>query len=179
MHPLHITQVDSPISTITLVVDGSELVALDFAGYEQRMERFLAQRYGTFVLEDAGDRHGYGQRLRAYLGGDLAALDAIPVQTVGTAFQTQVWQGLRSIPPGEVLTYGVLAARLGRPTAARAVGLANSRNPIAIVLPCHRVVGANAALTGYAGGLNRKAWLLQHERRWASSNQKGAYDEAH
>ena len=166
MNMLQTTQVVSPIGAITLVVDGHELVALDYEGYEERMWRFLAQRYGTFELEASADKYGYGARLREYLAGDLAALDVIPLKTGGTTFQEQVWQGLRSIPPGEVLSYGALAARLGRPTAARAVGMANSRNPIAIVLPCHRVVGANAALTGYAGGLDRKAWLLAHERRW-------------
>ena len=167
MKTLQTTQVASPIGAITLVVDGHELVALDYEGYEERMRRFLTQRYGAFALAAVADEYGYGARLREYLAGDLAALDAIPLKTGGTAFQDQVWQGLRSIPPGEVLSYGALAARLGRPTAARAVGMANSRNPIAIVLPCHRVVGANAALTGYAGGLDRKAWLLAHERRWA------------
>lgn len=172
MQTLQLTAVESPIGTILLVADGADLVALDFVGYEARMNRFLTQRYGTFALEDVGDRHSYGERLRAYLSGDLAALDAIPVQTAGTAFQQQVWHGLRSIPPGEVRSYGTLAAQLGRPTAARAVGMANSRNPIALVLPCHRVVGANAALTGYAAGLERKAWLLEHERRWAGCGDR-------
>ena len=169
MDTLQLTHVESPIGTIMLVTDGAELVALDFTDYHARMTRFLAQRYGAYTLAQTSDAHGYGEQVRRYLAGELAALDAIPVQTAGTPFQQQVWHGLRSIPAGEVRSYGALAAALGRPTAARAVGMANSRNPVAIVLPCHRVVGANAALTGYAGGLERKAWLLDHERRWAQN----------
>ncbi|WP_179198046.1 methylated-DNA--[protein]-cysteine S-methyltransferase [Nostoc sp. T09] len=91
------------------------------------------------------------------------SLDDIPVSTGGTLFQEQVWLALRNIPWGNTISYGELAARIGKPTAYRAVGMANSLNPVAIALPCHRVVGANAALTGYAGGLERKRWLLAHE----------------
>jgi methylated-DNA-[protein]-cysteine S-methyltransferase len=108
--------------------------------------------------------NGFSSRLRAYLAGDLTCLDDIPLNTGGTPFQQQVWLALRTIPVGAVTTYGELVIRLGKtPNAARAVGITNSLNPIAIVLPCHRVVGANGDLTGYAGGLERKRWLLQHE----------------
>ncbi|MBC8162059.1 MAG: methylated-DNA--[protein]-cysteine S-methyltransferase [Roseiflexaceae bacterium] len=164
MNILHIDRIASPIGEILLVVDGAQLVALDYAGYEPRMLKLLARRYGPLTLEEAADPHGYSTLVRAYLAGDLAALDGIPVNTGGTPFQQQVWQALREIPAGQVQTYGGLAARLGRPSAARAVGMTNSLNPVAIVLPCHRVVGANANLTGYAGGLERKQWLLDHER---------------
>ena len=103
-------------------------------------------------------------RLRAYFAGDLRATEALAVETGGTPFQQDVWSELRRIAPGSTLTYGELAVRLGRgPAASRAVGLANSLNPVAIVVPCHRVIGANAGLTGYAGGLDKKAWLLRHE----------------
>jgi methylated-DNA-[protein]-cysteine S-methyltransferase len=101
--------------------------------------------------------------MRAYLAGDLGCLNCIPVSTGGTAFQQEVWSALRTIPPGTVLSYGEMAARLGKPGSYRAVGMTNALNPIAIVVPCHRLVGANGALTGYAGGLERKRWLLQHE----------------
>jgi methylated-DNA-[protein]-cysteine S-methyltransferase len=99
----------------------------------------------------------------AYFGGDLHAIDHIPVDVGGTPFQHQVWLALRSIPAGHTATYAEQARRINHPTATRAVGRTNGLNPIAIILPCHRVVGSNGALTGYAGGLHRKAWLLQHE----------------
>src|SRR5580658_1788173 len=106
---------------------------------------------------------GPASRLEAYFAGELGALDEIPVETGGTEFQRAVWTGLRQIPTGTVTSYGDLAASLGRPKACRAVGYANSLNPVAIVLPCHRVIGKNRTLTGYAGGLERKRWLLAHE----------------
>ena len=93
---------------------------------------------------------------------------AIPVQTGGTPFQQQVWNALREIPLGQTFTYSQLAAAVGSPKAARAVGMTNSLNPVAIVLPCHRVVGCNASLTGYAGGVDRKRWLLNHEHAYFS-----------
>jgi methylated-DNA-[protein]-cysteine S-methyltransferase len=105
--------------------------------------------------------------LDAYFAGDLAAVDQVGVSYFGTEFENRVWAALREIGPGRTATYGEMAAMLEVPKAARAVGRANSMNPVAIVVPCHRVVGANAKLTGYAGGLDRKRWLLDHERRHA------------
>jgi methylated-DNA-[protein]-cysteine S-methyltransferase len=93
----------------------------------------------------------------------LTAIDSLPVKTGGTVFQRSVWAALRTIPTGKTTTYGRLAAGLSRPKAVRAVGMANGANPISIVVPCHRVIGADATLTGYGGGLERKRWLLQHE----------------
>jgi methylated-DNA-[protein]-cysteine S-methyltransferase len=93
----------------------------------------------------------------------VPALDGLTVTTGGTDFQRSVWKALRAIPAGETRTYGQLAAAIGSPKAVRAVGLANGRNPVALIVPCHRVIGANGTLTGYAGGLERKRWLLQHE----------------
>lgn len=98
-----------------------------------------------------------------YFAGDIDALDGVAVQTNGTEFQRTVWAELRRIPRGTTTTYGELAARIGKPTAARAVGLANGSNPVSIVVPCHRVIGADGSLTGYAGGTARKEWLLRHE----------------
>lgn len=103
------------------------------------------------------------RRLTAYFAGDLTALAEIPVAPVGTPFQLQIWDALRCLQPGEVVSYGELARRVGRPRAVRAVGAANARNPIALVVPCHRVIGQDGDLTGYASGLWRKAWLLGHE----------------
>jgi methylated-DNA-[protein]-cysteine S-methyltransferase len=102
--------------------------------------------------------------MAAYFGGDLAAIDALPVATGGTEFQRAVWDELRRIPCGGSISYSELARRIGRPAAIRAVGLANGANPIGIVVPCHRVIGANGTLTGYGGGIERKRWLLAHER---------------
>ncbi len=104
------------------------------------------------------------QALLAYFDGDLSAVNDLPTETNGTAFQRAVWQVLRKIPAGRTISYGALAAQIGNPKAVRAVGLANGSNPIAIVVPCHRVIGANASLTGYGAGLHRKRWLLAHER---------------
>jgi methylated-DNA-[protein]-cysteine S-methyltransferase len=106
---------------------------------------------------------GCAGRLHAYFEGALDALDAVLVDPGGTPFQRQVWSALRTIPPGTTVTYTTLAKRLGQPRAIRAVGLANSRNPISLVIPCHRVIGAGGHLTGYGGGIWRKRWLLEHE----------------
>ena len=100
----------------------------------------------------------------AYFAGDIHAIDDIPTATAGTAFQREVWRALRAIPAAETISYGQLAQRIGRPRAVRAVGLANGSNPVGVVVPCHRVIGANGSLTGYGGGLHRKEWLLAHER---------------
>jgi methylated-DNA-[protein]-cysteine S-methyltransferase len=163
MKDLQFDRINSPIGTILLVVDDNQLCSLDFADYEARMKTLLQRRYGEVQMEQISDPCGFSSRVREYLAGDYASLDAISVSTGGTAFQQQVWLALRSIPPGETLTYGQLAAKLGKPTAYRAVGGTNALNPVAIVLPCHRVIGASSSLTGYAGGLERKRWLLQHE----------------
>jgi methylated-DNA-[protein]-cysteine S-methyltransferase len=105
--------------------------------------------------------------LAAYFDGALRALDTVSTITGGTDFQRAVWAALRDIPPGETESYGRLAARIGHPAASRAVGAANGANPVAIIVPCHRVIGASGSLTGFGGGLPRKAWLLEHERRHA------------
>jgi methylated-DNA-[protein]-cysteine S-methyltransferase len=160
---LWIDQFPSPVGEILLVSDGEALCALDFGGYDERMHRLLGQRFGEYRLESSHDPGAFRARIEAYFAGDRHAVDDIPVDTGGTPFQQQVWALLRTIPPGSVATYGDLAGRLGKPGAARAVGITNSLNPIAIVVPCHRVIGADGTLTGYAGGLERKRWLLRHE----------------
>jgi methylated-DNA-[protein]-cysteine S-methyltransferase len=160
---LTIDRIDSPIGTILVVASEDALVALDFAAYEARLHALLAKRGPGIRLLKHRNPLGSRDRLDAYFGGDPAALDGLPVDPAGTDFQRAVWLALRSIPAGQTSSYGALAAKLGKPTAGRAVGYANSLNPIAIALPCHRVIGANGALTGYAGGLARKRWLLAHE----------------
>jgi methylated-DNA-[protein]-cysteine S-methyltransferase len=160
---LKLDRIETPIGTVLLVTDDKSVVSLDFAEYEVRCAALLAKRYGAYRLVPASDPLGASSRLRAYFDGAVTALDDLPVETGGTAFQRSVWQGLRKIPSGTTQSYGALAASLGVPKASRAVGYANSLNPVAIALPCHRVVGANRSLTGYAGGLERKRWLLAHE----------------
>ncbi|PYV87336.1 MAG: cysteine methyltransferase [Acidobacteria bacterium] len=155
--------IESRIGIILIVSDGENLCALDFEDCEDRMRALLRRRYGNFSLCRANDPQGLSSRIRAYFEGDHGVLDKILVSTGGTAFQRQVWNALRAIPAGSTISYGTLAERIGKPNAGRAVGLANSLNPVAIVVPCHRVIGARATLTGYAGGLQRKRWLLAHE----------------
>ncbi|MEO0374003.1 MAG: methylated-DNA--[protein]-cysteine S-methyltransferase [Cyanobacteria bacterium P01_A01_bin.17] len=163
MTHLNLNRLDSPLGQILVVTEGEDLCALEFADHEPRMQKFLQARYGAFSLVPDQDRLGICDRIQSYFAGDFNSLIPITVSPGGTTFQQQVWSALQNIPAGTTLTYGQLAAQLGNPNASRAVGLANSRNPIAIVVPCHRVVGTNAQLTGYAGGIERKRWLLQHE----------------
>jgi methylated-DNA-[protein]-cysteine S-methyltransferase len=161
---LLIDRVESPIGPLLLVCDGQGVCRLDFGDHEARTLAMLSPRLGDAVrARQATDPHGFSSCLRAYLAGDLTALDALPVAPGGSPFQQRVWAALRTIPAGTTTTYGALAARLGQPGASRAVGLANARNPIAIIIPCHRVIGGQGRLTGYAGGLERKRWLLGHE----------------
>lgn len=160
---LNYDEFGSPIGRILFASDGEAVCMLDFSGCESRMETLLARRYDTVEFRHASDPLGLKRLLENYFAGDLHAFDAISVRTDGSAFQEAVWKALRTIPAGETRSYGELARHLNCPKAARAVGHANSLNPIAIIVPCHRVIGASAALTGYAGGLERKRWLLSHE----------------
>ena len=163
MMELCFDEIPSAIGTFLLVTDGARVCALDYVGYEQRMMDLLKPRYGSVRLKKSPDPSGFSSRIRAYLHGEYRALDEIPVSTDGTPFQQRVWTALRTISPGTVMSYGEMATTLGLPRAFRAVGAANALNPIAIVVPCHRLIGANGSLTGYAGGLERKRWLLEHE----------------
>jgi methylated-DNA-[protein]-cysteine S-methyltransferase len=155
----------TPIGEALIVTDAQGFVrALDFAEFEPRMRQLLVRHCGpqTSVIEARGPVR-VRSAVENYFAGDLNALEELQVRTNGTAFQSAVWAALRRIPIGATWSYGQLAAAIGSSAAVRAVGLANSRNPVAIVVPCHRVIGASGALTGYAGGLERKKWLLSHE----------------
>lgn len=152
-----------PLGDLLLVFDDAGLRALDFAEFEDRMLRLLRLHYGCVELAPAPAPAQLTVALNAYFNGDLAALDSVKVMTGGSAFQNKVWAALRTIPAGQTASYGALAASIGSPRASRAVGMANGANPIGIVVPCHRVIGANGTLTGYAGGVERKRWLLAHE----------------
>jgi methylated-DNA-[protein]-cysteine S-methyltransferase len=160
---LWLEQFSSPVGDLRLVTKAETLCALEFGDDEARLHRLLGQRFGDYRLEPAPRSSKLLAQIAAYFAGDLAAVEKIPVETGGTPFQQRVWALLRTIPAGQVATYGELARQLGNPGAARAVGITNSLNPIAIVVPCHRVIGADGSLTGYAGGLERKRWLLRHE----------------
>jgi methylated-DNA-[protein]-cysteine S-methyltransferase len=165
---LSLDRIPSPVGEILLVFDGDVLRALDFHDYEVRMRRLLALHYGAPALQRQPAPRALRDPLDRYFAGDFRAIDAITTATGGTEFQREVWIALRQIPPGQTMGYGKLAAMIGRPNASRAVGAANGANPIAIVVPCHRVIGASSALTGYGGGLPRKAWLLDHEKTEAT-----------
>ena len=166
MKELFVDYIPSPIGKIVIVVDGDKLCSLDFEDYTERMMKLLTRRYAEVQLKQIDDPHGFTARITNYFAGEYTSLAAIPVHTGGTPFQQQVWTALREIPVGQTFAYSQLAARIGKPKAARAVGMTISLNPVAIVLPCHRVVGCNASLTGYAGGLDRKRWLLRHENAY-------------
>jgi methylated-DNA-[protein]-cysteine S-methyltransferase len=157
-------RVPSPIGELTAFVHGAALVALGLPGTHHPAEADLERRFGARAVQDAGDALDLQNRFRAYVAGDLAALDTIPVETGGTPFQRAVWAALRRIPPGTTCSYAELARAVGAPAAVRAVGAANGANPIAIVIPCHRVVRSDGTLGGYGGGLERKRWLLEHEK---------------
>jgi O-6-methylguanine DNA methyltransferase len=154
----------SPLGNLLLVTcSAGKLRALDFFDFEDRMRRLLRLHYGTPEIGEAAAPATVSSAVDAYFDGDVTAVGGIPVETGGTAFQRSVWAALRAIPAGETRGYGALASMLGRPSASRAVGMANGANPVGIVVPCHRVIGASGALTGYAGGVERKRWLLAHE----------------
>ena len=174
---LLIDRIDTPIGEMLIVADNDgNLRAIDWADHEARMHNFLRRHYGKghsgndgFKLTPAHNPGGLSRAISNYFAGDLTAIDTLPVKTNGTPFQRQVWQALREIPLGTTISYGQLANRIGRPTAVRAVGLANGSNPVGVIVPCHRVIGSNGSLTGYGGGMERKRWLLEHERPGAPS----------
>ncbi len=159
-------QLETPIGTLLIITDQQgRMRALDWHEYEDRMHRLLRlhAKKKDFELQVAPLPITLHKALEAYFAGDFSSVNDIPVHTAGTVFQQAVWRALRTIPAGTTLSYGALAQKLGRPKAVRAVGSANGANPIGIVIPCHRVIGADGSMTGYGGGLERKRWLLAHE----------------
>ena len=152
----------SPIGPLTAAERGGRVCLLHFGADGPDIDPVLERWYpGEPRVRRALPQ--VAEALRRYFGGDLAALDAVPAELNGTPFQKSVWQALRRIPPGATISYGELARRIGQPTSVRAVGAANGANPVAVIVPCHRVIGSNGTLTGYGGGLDRKRWLLAHE----------------
>jgi methylated-DNA-[protein]-cysteine S-methyltransferase len=158
---------NTPTGWLLLLTDTEQrLRSLEWEDKCDRMTRLLRIHYGDsgYTLANAPSRSPARLAIEAYFEGDLGAVDALRTQTRGTPLQRAVWSALRDIPVGTTTSYGQLARVVGSPTAVRAVGAANGANPIPIVVPCHRVIGADGSLTGFGGGLERKRWLLAHER---------------
>ncbi len=158
-----IDRLPTPIGTALLVTDADgNLRALDWEDYEARMKELLRLHYGAVSLKPARAPRELRTALSGYFKGDLDRLAIIRWRVAGTPFQQKVWRALSGIPAGTTMSYGALAAKIKMPRAVRAVGHANGANPISVVLPCHRLIGANGSLVKYGGGLERKRWLLQH-----------------
>ncbi|MDP3690226.1 methylated-DNA--[protein]-cysteine S-methyltransferase [Bradyrhizobium sp.] len=154
----------TPIGTALLVSDADGVLrALDWEDHASRMKELLRLQYGAVVLKDARAAAEIRTALTGYFRGDLDCLNNIRWDIAGTPFQRRVWNALPGIPPGRTMSYGALAAKIGAPGAVRAVGHANGANPLSVVIPCHRLIGANGSLIKYGGGLERKRWLLAHE----------------
>jgi methylated-DNA-[protein]-cysteine S-methyltransferase len=151
----------SPVGPLRLFATERALTAICMENYKWTPPPVATPREDHPVLNEAR------RQLQAYFAGERHAFD-VPLEPPGTPFQQAVWRALREIPPGVTWSYAALARHVGREGAARAVGSANARNPISIIVPCHRVVGTDGKLTGYGGGLPTKQWLLAHEQRWAS-----------
>ncbi|VIO80800.1 Methylated-DNA--protein-cysteine methyltransferase [Bradyrhizobium ivorense] len=160
----NLDRLTTPIGTALLVTDdGGVLRALDWDDYEGRMLELLRLHYGPVTLRDGRAPAEMRKALSDYFKGDLDRLTDVTWRVAGTPFQQKVWHALPKIRPGTTMSYGALAAKLKVPNAMRAVGHANGSNPISVVVPCHRLIGANGSLVKYGGGLERKRWLLRHE----------------
>ena len=159
-------KIATPLGPLWVLCDENyHLRAVEWEEYSDTMNHILDIHYRAegYQRVAASNPGGLSQKLTDYFEGDLTVIDTLPTATGGTPFQREVWKALRTIPCGQVMHYGQLAELLGRPGAARAVGAANGSNPVSIVVPCHRVIGRNGTMTGYAGGVKRKEWLLRHE----------------
>jgi methylated-DNA-[protein]-cysteine S-methyltransferase len=172
--------IETPLGPMLALASEAGLCALEFTGCltqakggvrHRRLHRLEARLTHHFPPHDIVDADAAVIKrtrrwLKDYFAGDEAAVGDLPLDMHGAEFERRVWRALLRIPPGETRSYGALAKTLGNAGAARAVGMANGANPIAIIVPCHRVIGSTGSLTGYGGGLDRKTWLLDHERRW-------------
>jgi methylated-DNA-[protein]-cysteine S-methyltransferase len=165
-HPeiFSLDRLTTPIGTALLVTDADGILcALDWEDYEPRMKDLLRRQHGAIVLQAGRAPQAIRTALSNYFDGDLDGLAAIKWRVAGTPFQRKIWSALPKIRAGTTMSYGALASRLGMPKAVRAVGHANGSNPISVVVPCHRLIGADGSLVKYGGGLSRKRWLLAHE----------------
>lgn len=161
--PQHLTQTSlpTPVGEITLLLDGTTVLICEFSDHSNRVTRQIERFYSNDQIVDGDCPRQILEVIQAYFGGDRDALDTLETDPLGTPFERSVWKALRDIPAGTTDSYGALAKRLN--SSPRAVGRANGRNPVGLIHPCHRIIGADGSLTGYAGGLDRKEWLLKHE----------------
>jgi methylated-DNA-[protein]-cysteine S-methyltransferase len=157
-----IQTLDSPIGPLTAAERAGRVCLLHFGPDGPSIDQMF-DRWYPGEPRARQPLPGLAEALTRYFGGEIGALDAIAVELNGTPFQKKAWQALRRIPGGSTISYAELAKRIGEPSAVRAVGSANGANPVAVIVPCHRVIGSNGTLTGYGGGLDRKQWLLVHE----------------
>lgn len=162
-----VDRMETPVGEMVVVTDAAgKVTALDWSDFDPRLTVMLDRYYGKgrYSLAVATETKALRDVMARYFAGEVTAIDEIEVATsAGTEFQRSVWEELRRIPGGAPISYGTLAERIARPKAVRAVGMANGSNPIGLIVPCHRVIGADGSLTGYGGGLPRKKWLLEHE----------------
>jgi O-6-methylguanine DNA methyltransferase len=176
---LLLDRLPTPIGEALVITDEmGRLRALDWADCAHKMRVLLQRHYGSLAVTPGRMPQRLQQALSSYFAGEYSSLPSVEWRTAGTPFQRLVWATLTTIPPGKTLSYTALAAKIGRPKAVRAVGLANGTNPISVVVPCHRVIGSDGSLTGYGGGIERKRWLLDHEEAMSQENRLAAHSGA-
>lgn len=158
---LTLTEIETPVGALTLLLDGETVLICEFADRQTRVEQQIERFYTGCTITAGECPPAVAGAFKAYFESETSALGGLKSHPEGTAYEERVWRALKDIPAGETSSYGALAKTLG--SSARAVGRANGRNPVALIHPCHRVIGADGSLTGYAGGLERKEWLLRHE----------------
>lgn len=160
---IEIAVLHTPIDTLTVAARDGRLCLVHFGKHEAAVEQTLGRWYPRESVHEGTDPAGAVTSLGKYFAGQLDALDALDVELNGSSFQRRVWTALRAVRAGRTASYAELARTIDAPAAVRAVGAANGANPVAIVVPCHRIIGSDGTLTGYGGGLRRKEWLLRHE----------------
>jgi methylated-DNA-[protein]-cysteine S-methyltransferase len=166
-----IDELATPLGQLQIISDSKGAIRL--VGWHEGEERYhgtLRRWHGEIGLTKKKDAFGHTKAMRDYFAGDIHVLDKLPVASEGTDFQKKVWKTLRKIPAGETWSYGQMARHMGQASAMRAVGAANGRNPLPIVVPCHRVIGGDGSLTGFGGGLPTKQFLLALEQRIAGGD---------
>jgi len=163
MHCFLTERIETPLGPMVLMAKDGVILLLEFEDASDRVARQMKARFGDIDLQPASNPFGLSDRIRAYFAGDMQAIENLLTDGGGTEFEQRVWAELRKIPVGTTVSYGSIARKLGDIQHSRAVGTANGKNPISIVVPCHRVIGADGSMTGYGGGLKRKEWLLKHE----------------
>ncbi len=169
---LFVERIKCPIGILLLTHDGICVCNAEFENQEERRDHELAYHFPNATIERSSSRSNFAEALARYFKGELRAIDNLPVAKLGTEFQQRTWKALRRIPAGQTRSYGEQAEKLGHPNAARAIGRTNGLNPISIIVPCHRLIGANGSLVHYGGGLERKRWLIEHEFRRSKPNTR-------